>query len=142
MSNTKDRQINLEEGNKSEVSKKLEEKVVSDFADVSEDYNPLHVDEEYAQDGPFGESIAHGLLGLSLVSASLAQIEGDIVLDTMNDVNFHAPVIVGESVTATCKITSVNDIKATVEFEVTTNTSEKTVITGNVNIIDASELDL
>ncbi|MCO6458223.1 MAG: MaoC family dehydratase N-terminal domain-containing protein [Pirellulaceae bacterium] len=38
------------------------------FAGISGDYNPLHVDHEFARQTPFGRPIAHGLLGLSLVA--------------------------------------------------------------------------
>src|SRR3982750_2799460 len=40
---------------------------VTMFAALSGDYNRLHTDSEYAAQGPFGERIAHGLLGLSIV---------------------------------------------------------------------------
>jgi acyl dehydratase len=38
------------------------------FAGMTGDFNPLHVDHEYARSSPFGKPIAHGLLGLSLVA--------------------------------------------------------------------------
>ncbi len=41
---------------------------VVQFADLTGDYNPLHLDEEFAQQTPFRRPIAHGLLGLSLVA--------------------------------------------------------------------------
>ncbi len=49
------------------------------FAGLSGDYNPLHTDVEYARDTPYGERIAHGLLGLSIASGLAARagfIEG------------------------------------------------------------------
>lgn len=41
---------------------------VFQFADLTGDYNPLHIDEEFAKQTPFRQPIAHGLLGLSLVA--------------------------------------------------------------------------
>src|SRR6266849_3777810 len=44
------------------------------FAGLSGDYNPLHTDEEYAQQTIFGGRIAHGLLGLSIASGLAMQL--------------------------------------------------------------------
>lgn len=41
---------------------------VVNFSGLTGDYNPLHVDHEYARGTPFGKPIAHGLLGMSLVA--------------------------------------------------------------------------
>jgi acyl dehydratase len=41
---------------------------VVNFAGLTGDYNPLHVDHEFARSTPFGKPIAHGLLGLSFVA--------------------------------------------------------------------------
>ena len=38
------------------------------FAGLTGDFNPLHVDHDWAKDGPFGKPVAHGLLGLSLAA--------------------------------------------------------------------------
>lgn len=46
----------------------ITESDVMTFADLSGDDNPLHVDREFSEQGPFGEQIAHGLLVLSVAS--------------------------------------------------------------------------
>lgn len=51
-------------------SRQVTEADVIQFADLTGDYNPLHVDEEYAKQTPFRQPIAHGLLGLSLVAGA------------------------------------------------------------------------
>lgn len=43
------------------------------FAEVSGDHNPLHLDDDYASQSPFGRRIAHGLLGLALASGLMQQ---------------------------------------------------------------------
>lgn len=50
------------------AARTITEADVVTFAGVSGDFNPLHVDREFAKAGPFGEPIAHGLLVLSIAS--------------------------------------------------------------------------
>ena len=49
-------------------SRQVTEADVIQFADLTGDYDPLHIDEEFAKQTPFRRPIAHGLLGLSLVA--------------------------------------------------------------------------
>lgn len=49
-------------------SRQVTEADVIQFADLTGDYDPLHVDEEFAKQTPFRQPIAHGLLGLSFVA--------------------------------------------------------------------------
>jgi len=61
-------------------SRTVTEADVFAFAGLSGDYNPLHVDAEFAKSTPFGERIAHGLLGLAIASGLTARtgaIEGN-----------------------------------------------------------------
>jgi acyl dehydratase len=44
------------------------------FAGLSGDYNPLHTDSEFAKDTVFGEKIAHGLLGLSILTGLCSRL--------------------------------------------------------------------
>ena len=47
---------------------------IVNFAALSGDWNPIHVDAEYAKGGMFGERIAHGLLGLSVATGLAARL--------------------------------------------------------------------
>ena len=48
------------------------------FAGLSGDYNPLHTDAEFAKETIFGERIAHGMLGLSIVRRIVTRMEGTV----------------------------------------------------------------
>ena len=50
------------------------QQMIDDFADATHDHQWIHVDPERAKDGPFGTTIAHGYLTLSLVSTIFAQV--------------------------------------------------------------------
>ena len=49
------------------LTMKITEQQIYDYADISRDYNPLHLDKEFATTTTFGDRIAHGMLTLSLV---------------------------------------------------------------------------
>jgi acyl dehydratase len=90
---------------------------VDAFADATGDHQWIHVDVERAAAGPFGGTIAHGYLTLSLIPQLTAQIFG---LETpgaklnygVNKVRFPSPVKVGSRVRATATITAVSDVPA------------------------------
>jgi 3-hydroxybutyryl-CoA dehydratase len=71
------------------------------FAGLSGDYNPLHTDAEFAKNTPFGQRIAHGLLGLSLASGLAARagfIDGTAQAFTGLAWKFKSPVFIGDTI--------------------------------------------
>ncbi len=74
---------------------------VAAFADLSGDRNPLHLDDEYAARGPFGRTIAHGLLGLAAASGLMEQsgfTTGTLVAFLGLEWAFRRPIFPGDSV--------------------------------------------
>jgi len=74
---------------------------VVQFAGLSGDYNQLHTDVEFAKDTPYGQRIAHGLLGLSIASGLAARagfIEGTAQAFTGLTWKFKAPVFIGDTI--------------------------------------------
>ncbi|HLM40389.1 MAG TPA: MaoC family dehydratase [Microvirga sp.] len=72
---------------------------IDDYAKASGDFNPIHVDPEFARNGPFGRTIAHGLMTLSFV----AQMLNDWTSGAFDecgeiDVAFIGPVFAGDTV--------------------------------------------
>ena len=74
------------------------------FAGVSGDFSPLHVDEEFGKTTVFGGRIAHGLLTLSVAQGLLSQLATFkttvVALLRMKNVGFLAPVRVGDTIHA------------------------------------------
>ncbi|MDB5441613.1 MAG: MaoC family protein/phosphate acetyl/butaryl transferase [Caulobacteraceae bacterium] len=69
------------------------------FAAVSGDYNPVHVDEEYARATQFGGRIAHGMLLGSFISAALAShLPGHGTVYVSQSLRFKRPVRIGDEV--------------------------------------------
>ena len=83
----------------------ITKKLVSDFAKLSGDYNPIHMSEEYAKTTVFKKPIAHGMLLGSLISAIIAKDlpgEGSIYLS--QTLKFIKPVYIGNKVKISVKI--------------------------------------
>jgi acyl dehydratase len=95
----------------------ITQKRVNEFADATGDHQWIHVDVERAKGGPFGGTIAHGYLTLSLVPWLGSQL---FHLDTpgaklnygINKVRFPNPVLVGSRIRSTVTMKEVIDIPA------------------------------
>ncbi|MDR3079954.1 MAG: MaoC family dehydratase [Streptomyces sp.] len=101
----------------------IDQKRIDLFADATGDHQWIHVDPEKAARGPFGTTIAHGYLTLSLLplfGPQLLQVEGvkmGVNYGT-NKVRFPAPVPVGSRLRSTATITSVEDVPGGVQVSV------------------------
>ncbi|MCP9486865.1 MAG: MaoC family dehydratase N-terminal domain-containing protein [Gaiellaceae bacterium MAG52_C11] len=77
------------------------------FAALSGDANPLHVDAEYARTTPFGERIAHGVLGLSIATGLISKlgiIEGTTIAFLGLEWSFKAPIVFGDTITVRYRV--------------------------------------
>src|SRR5690348_18438038 len=95
----------------------IDQKRVNEFADATGDHQWIHVDVERAKTGPFGGTIAHGYLTLSLIpmfNTQLLRIEtsGARLNYGLNKVRFPNPVRVGGRIRCTATIGSLTDIPA------------------------------
>ena len=71
------------------------------YAAVSGDFNPIHIDPEFASKTEMGGVIAHGTLSLNLIWQALEQTLGREGIDTVDlDVRFRRPVRVGDRIEA------------------------------------------
>ena len=108
----------------------IEQGQIDGFADATHDHQWIHVDAERAKEGPFGTTIAHGFLTLSLLPALIAQVyrvDGVRmgINYGLNRVRFTSPVLVGSKVRGTIELVEVGDVaggvqlvnKVTVEIE-------------------------
>jgi len=92
-------------GEKATVSKTVTDEVVRTFAAVTEDFNPVHVDAEFAAKSLFKERIAHGMLGAGLISAVLGtRLPGPNTIYLSQELKFLAPVRIGDTITAEVEV--------------------------------------
>jgi len=84
------------------------------FAALTGDYNPLHTDAEYAKGSVFGERVAHGLLGLSIVSGlidRLGFITGTAEAFTGLEWKFRGPIRIGDTIHVEAKVTRKKEMR-------------------------------
>lgn len=98
----------------------IEQDRVNGFADVTGDHQWIHVDVQRAADGPFGGTIAHGYLTMSLVNYFLPQlIEVRGFAHAVNvgadRLRFLAPVKVGARIRGVAEIVSIEEIKGAIQ---------------------------
>jgi acyl dehydratase len=108
---------------------------IDTFADATGDHQWIHVDREKAAAGPFGTTIAHGYLTLSLVIplfSEIAEVRGVRmgINYGLNKVRFPAPVPVGAKVRLAAQLGAVEDagvnaVQAVVDFTIELEGSEK-----------------
>ncbi len=101
----------------------VDQKRIDTFADATDDHQWIHVDPDRAKDGPFGTTIAHGYLTLSLLIplwTELLEVEGVAtkVNYGLNTVRFPAPVPAGSRVRLGATIAEVTDLAGGVQLVV------------------------
>ena len=102
----------LKIGQTAELEKTFGPEEVQLFAGLSEDFNPLHLDEAFAAETPFKAPIVHGLLLSSLFSGLLGQKlpgEGSVYLGQTQ--SFKRPVFVGDKVKAQVEVIKIREDK-------------------------------
>jgi len=118
-------------------TKTITDEDIRAFAELTGDYNPVHLDDAYAKGTRFGRRIAHGMLAASLVSATLAnELPGRGTVYLSQSLRFVAPVFPGDTVTARVTVTRVREDKPVVTLEtVCTNQRDEKLIEGEAVVL-------
>ena len=124
--------MSLKIGDTFSSTKQITDKEIRAFADLVNDYNPIHLDDEYAATTRFGRRIAHGMLTAGLISGVLGyQLSERKVLYLSQTLSFIAPVFVDDTITATATVKSIRDDKPIVKLDtVCTNQRGEIVVSG------------
>lgn len=97
--------VELKEGASASLTMTMSQELVTQFAELSGDHNPIHVDENYAKTTKFGRCIAHGAM-LNGMFSKIAGTElpgpGSVVLNAQFD--YKIPAYIGDAVTATMTV--------------------------------------
>lgn len=127
----------IEVGASASRSKTFTDADVRAFATISEDENPVHVDDAYAAQTTFGRRIVHGMFTASLISAVLANdLPGEGTIYLSQNLQFKAPVFIGDTVTATVEVTRVRPERGIVTLATTCVKQDgTTVIVGEAVVL-------
>jgi 3-hydroxybutyryl-CoA dehydratase len=127
-------------GDSASFSKTITEADIILFAGISGDFNPLHMNEEYAKTTAFGKRIAHGGLAASLLAPVLGnQLPGlgTVALETTT--KFRKPTYIGDTITCMVEVTAkLAKIKAIDMKILWINQNEETICKGNCRVIPPS----
>jgi len=103
----------LREGmNLPEIKKSINQRNINLYAEASKDFNPIHIDEDFAKKTPLGGTIAHGMLILAYVSQMMTDAFGiSWVSSGKLHVRFKTPARPGDTITVSGQICSVDKSK-------------------------------
>jgi acyl dehydratase len=129
--------MDLKIGDNFSTSKQITDSVVRAFAELSGDYNPIHLDEEFAAKTRFGRRIAHGMISGALISAVLGyEFKERKIVYLSQTLKFTAPVFLDDTVTATATVANIREDKHVVKLEtVCTNQNGETVVKGEAVVM-------
>jgi 3-hydroxybutyryl-CoA dehydratase len=118
------------------IENTVSEQDVIDFARVSGDHNPLHLNEEYAKTTQFKSRIAHGALTASYISAVLGNDlpgPGSVFMDL--NLKFVRPVRIGDTVVSTAEVVAMEERGYRVTLAVKGEVRGKIVMRGEAKVM-------
>jgi len=126
----------MEVGQTATMSKTVTEADVVLFAGVTGDFNPAHIDADYAAASVFKERIAHGMLSAGFISATVAmKLPGPGTIYLSQNLKFKAPVFIGDTVKTTVTITAINEKRKVVKVDTVCTVGGKTVVGGEASLM-------
>jgi 3-hydroxybutyryl-CoA dehydratase len=121
----------LELGMEASLAKTVSAADILAFAEITGDWNPLHLDADFAAKTVFREPIAHGMLTAGYISAVFGStMPGPGAIYVSQTLNFRAPVKIGDKVMAKVKVVELYPAKRRVRFDCVCSVDGKPVLEG------------
>ncbi|MFB9885558.1 MaoC family dehydratase [Balneatrix alpica] len=126
----------LSVGMSASFGKTIAEADVYQFAGITGDFNPVHVNAEFAANTIFEQRIAHGMLSAGLISAVLGMcLPGPGAIYVDQSLKFKAPVFIGDTLTAVATIEAIDERRRRVTLKTECLVGEKVVATGQATLM-------
>jgi acyl dehydratase len=122
-------------GSSAEITKIMSLEMVKSFAGISEDFNPVHLDADYASKSRYKAQIIHGLMATSLFSGLFGtKLPGEGCVYKSQNIRFKRPIYVGDEVTARVEVVEVDMKKKVISFKTHCLVNRKIMIDGESEI--------
>ena len=120
-----------------ERTREVTDDVIRRYADLTEDFNPIHLDEAVAAQSRFGVRIAHGMLSAGFISAVIGMdLPGPGALYLGQTIRFTRPVKLGDSVTTRVEVIEIIPAKRRAKLSTTCrNQLGEVVLEGEASIM-------
>ena len=129
----------IEIGMRRSLRKQITDRDIELFSEVSTDRNPVHLDDDYAQDTIFEGRIAHGMLTASLISAVIGeQLPGHGTVYLGQSLKFMAPVRPGDMVFAEVEVTAIDHSRRRVTLDCHCAVGDTVVLKGEAMVLAPS----
>lgn len=124
-------------GDKASFTKTIAESDIYQFAGITGDFNPLHVNAEFAKTSLFKERVAHGILTAGFISTALGmKLPGANSVYLSQNLNFLAPVKIGDTVTSEVTVIEKLDAKKIIKLKtIVKNQHGVTVVDGEAALL-------
>lgn len=124
-------------GEQASFTKTVTEADVTTFAGLIGDFNPIHVDAEYARRSRFGQRVAHGMFTGGLISSVLGnKLPGPGSIYLSQQLEFLAPVYIGDTITAVVEVIEWKPAKRIITLKTDAyNQEERQVATGKAVLL-------
>jgi len=129
----KEIKIGLEHSFEVTISEELQE----DFAKISGDFNPLHMDEQYAKETKFGKKVCHGMLLASFFSRLVGMyLPGKNALYFSQNLNFVGPSFIGDKIIVKGEVIDKSEATRIIKLKTTIKNQEgKPLVEGTAQVL-------
>lgn len=122
-------------GDFAQIQKKMTFEMVKSFASISEDFNPLHLDYEYASNSRYKGQIIHGLMASSLFSGLFGtKLPGAGCVYKAQNIRFKRAIYIDDLVTARVEVIHIDNNKKVIKLRTCCFVNEKLMIDGDAEI--------
>lgn len=121
------------------IMRTVEQADIAAYADAAGDFNPIHLDDEFARSTQFGGTIAHGMMIASMLSELMAsEFMRDWLATGSLKIRFRAPVRPGDTVTAYGSVSGVRGVEGGTRITCAVgvrNQNDESAITGSATLM-------